>query len=208
MRMGKYAFSLLGLAATVSVGGGASAGNADGVEFRSLAAAMSGSERCLGISSGSKNVGASVVVWSCDNSFNQRWNQQDFWSDLPQFSRLTSQVLLKPPIQGGNRCLALNGSNAAVTASCSFIDSGPGADPANRGWWADFYGFFTININGVPTNTPCYTLKSKTGTVTQKYLTTNGANGNQPTIQNQFTGSNWAQQVWCPVTKTNNAGPG
>lgn len=210
MGMGKLAFSLLGLFATVSVGGTAAAGNADGMEFRSLAAALSGSERCLGISSGSKTIGASVVVWNCDNSYNQRWNQEGFWSDLPQFSRVTSRVLLKPTASSGNRCLGLNSGSAAVTASCSFIDSGFGADPANRGWWADFYGFFTININGTPTNTPCYTLKSKTNLINMKLLTTTGSNGNQPTIQNQMASSdpNVARQIWCPVTRTNNAGPG
>jgi hypothetical protein len=207
--MRKIAFSILGFVASIAMSGTAEAGNADGYEFRSLAAWTSGgAERCLGISSGSKTVGASVVVWNCDNSYNQRWNQEGFWPDLPMFSRLTSRVLLKPPASSGNRCLALNGSNLTVTASCTFINSGAGADPANRGWWADFHGFQTININGVPTSTPCYTFKSKTDTITPKYLTTTGANGNQPTIQNGISGTNWQRQVWCPVQRTNNAGPG
>ena len=192
--MAKFALGILGLVASIAVVGTAKAD----YEFRSLSGQFGGTDICLGIQSANRTSGAKVVVWTCDGSYNQRWNQTAFWTTDARFAHMTSRILEKPTATSGNRCLGLNGSNAAVSLSCLLTDSDPNGD----GWWADFNGWYNINVDGVSTSTPCYSFKSKTNTITWKYLTTSGASGNQPTLQNAITGTGWSQQVWCPVDRS------
>jgi hypothetical protein len=184
IKMGKYVVSLLGLIAILGVSLPASAD----WELHSLA-----TNRCLGVKSASKTSGAQVVTFDCDNTLNQRWNQVAFWPNPnAMFSHLTSRVLEQlPNPQTGNRCLGLSGT-AAVSVTCNLNAQ----DPNSVGWWIDYIGDRTIG--GVVRN--CVSLRSKTST-SNKYLTSSGANLNQPTIQSQVEIPLGATQIWCIVPK-------